>query len=169
MSAQCHNASSNTHLCTITCPPFPLSAHPRQNLPVSLRDVTRIGQVEPCEMMEMGHEYEDVSKFPQKGVANLHNRSEDYDYVSNIQARGVANLQKVGEEYAVIPNTTEDIPAKSQLRTQCTDLQLSPASQSSHHPPASKTEAESSNDDFEFTECVAYKTTVRAPPPASNQ
>ena len=144
-------------------------------------------------MMELGHEYEDISKFQQGCVANPHSMSEDYDYVSDSHSKGMVNPQEVDEEYAVIANTTveqyESISAKSQPTTQCTDLQLSPASKSSHlpsipkpasasqlpllvsessHPPqAPGTEAKSSSDTFEFTECVAYETTVHAPPPAS--
>ena len=135
--------------------------HRRELPPVTLRGVVSSGRTEPYEMMELGHEYEDVSKFQQRGVVNP-------------QQRGVVSPPEGGGEYEVIENTAvkhvSTAPTKSQdPPTQSTDTVPPPpsASQPSQPPPASQTEDKSSKDEFEFTECIAYETHTHAPPTAT--
>ena len=105
-------------------------------------------------MTEIGHEYEDVSKFQQVGG--------EYEDVFNFQhGAGSNQLEVSGGEYAVIAN----LAVETTLPT--SPIQSPSVSQSSHLPQASQTVAGSSNDDFDLTECVAYETTVHAPSPAS--
>ena len=128
---------------------------------MTLRGVVSTGQTEPYEMMEMGHEYEDVSKFQKRGVVNP-------------QQRGVVSPPEGGGEYEVIENTAvkhvSTAPTKSQdPPTQPTDTAPPPppASQPSQPPPASQTEDKSSKNEFEITECIAYETHTHAPPTAT--
>ena len=145
-----HPPTHNTHTRTHT--------HRRELPPVTLRGVVSTGQTEPYEMMEMGHEYEDVSKFQQRGVVNP-------------QQRGVVSPPEGGGEYEVVENTADKhestAPTKSQdPPTQPTDTAPlpPPASQPSQPPPASQTEDKSSKDEFKFTECIAYETHTHATP-----
>ena len=139
----------------------PMHTHRRELPPVTLRGVVSTGQLEPYEMMEMGHEYEDVSKFQQRGVVNS-------------QQRGGISLPEGGGEYEVIENTAvkhvSTAPIDHVRPTQPTDTvpPPPPASQSSQPPPSSQTEDKiNSKDEFEFTECIAYETHTHAPPTAT--
>ncbi len=65
---------------------------PRPDLPGSLKGVVSTGEIQPYEMIEMGHEYEEVSKFQ----------------------------QAVGGEYEIIgaPSQTTDSEDKAPMKTE---------------------------------------------------
>ena len=149
-----------------THPPTSTHTHRRELPPVTLRGVVSTGQTEPYEMMEMGHEYEDVSKFQQRGVVNPQQRGGvsppegggEYEVVENTADKRVPTAPIMSQDPPTQPTDTAPPPPASQAS------QPPPASQPSQPPPASQTEDKSSKNEFEFTECIAYETHTHAPP-----
>ena len=137
------------HTCIIMYLLYP-HTHRRELSPVTLRGVVSTGQIEPYEMMEMGHEYEDVSKFQQRGVVSPPEGGWEYEVVENTAVKHVSTAPTKPQDPPTQPTDTAPPPP--------------PASQPSQPPPASQTEDKSSKDEFEFTECIAYETHTHAPP-----
>ena len=102
-----------------------------------------MGPIEPYEMTEIGHQYEEVSKYQRKGVVSLEEGGGEYESVAT-------PTDPVFKEYEEITIKT---PTKSPGP---------PASQTS--PATMRTEATDSQTNIVFSECIAYKSKKQAPP-----
>ena len=115
-----------------------MSPPPRNEVtPVSLKGVVSTGEIQPYEMMEMGHEYEEVSKFQ----------------------------QAVDGEYEIIgaPSQTTGSEGKAPIKTELSP----PTPQPTPPTPQPSQATKPAGNDIEFTECVAYSTTTHIRPPQS--
>ncbi len=111
--------------------------YPPSRRDIPLKSVVSTGEIQPYEIMEMGHEYEEVSKF-QRAVGG------EYEIIG-------APSQTTGSE--------SKAPADQPINTEPSP----PTSQPSLPSRATKT----AGNDIEFTECVAYSTTTHSRPPQS--
>ena len=112
--------------------------------------MTSTGQIQPYEMVELGgHEYEDVTKYQQEGA--------EYEVITpdplHTKHTHPPPLPSQAVETSPPPHAVSP----------------SPPTQSPPTSPVTTASQPGVQGDYEFTECVAYKTTshVRAPPIAT--
>ena len=116
-----------------------LSCIPRHDLPpVSLKGVVSTGEIQPYEMIEMGHEYEEVSKFQ----------------------------RAVGGEYEIIgaPSQTTDSESKTPIKTE----PIPPTQPTQPTPqPSQVTKAAGNDIEFKECVAYSTTTHSRPPQPTS--
>ena len=98
-------------------------------------------------MMEMVHQYEDVTKFQQKGEANLEEESGDHESIAT-------------PTESACKQSYDDITAVVKTLTKSQDPPTD-----SYPPPESKSSKSETQNDFDCTECVAYKSNDQVPWP----
>ena len=139
--------------------------------------MTSTGQIQPYEMVELGgHEYEDVTKYQQEGA--------EYEVITpdplHTKHTHSPPLPSQAEYKVITPDPlhtkhTHPPPLPSQAVEMSPPphaVSPSPPTPAAQPPPTSPVTPASQpgvQGDYEFTECVAYKTTshVRAPPTAT--
>lgn len=114
---------------------------------VSLSGVVSTDEILPYEMMEIGHEYEDLSKFQQDTVGG----SNEYELV--------------GAFSETIENNETSIISEQQTDS------LSPPPRQSSRPTQPSQSLKVGGEGIELNECIAYSTTThgRYTPPYSEQ